>query len=402
MKICTRLVFVFSVALFTLTSACNSMEQAPDSSFNTKQDAAPRLDSVLNFNSMITAVFEDSKGRMWVGSHCDGLCVFDASILDSSTTGRKFSYYTVDLGLPNITSVELYGREVPMGNSIRGIQEDRNGNIWIETGDGICYYDGVVFHYVQPEPVTMTINNFAYRNTNKQYTDWDSIYNYLWFKNANDQGILYYDYDKLYHLVFSNVDDYLEKKIERTERFKLDVYSIFKDNKKNLWIGSAGFGIYKMNKDGIECINQDLEAGTVRAFYQDKNNDVWISNVTQGILFYRNNGNGSLLRNFTRVSNYYTLSQVRSDPSLDKDRVFDGVQSIMQDDQGALWFGTYADGLWRSDNFGITHMTKVDGLPSDCVKTIYKTKSGKMLFGIGEESATLYTFDGEKFNSVNL
>jgi signal transduction histidine kinase/streptogramin lyase len=68
----------------------------------------------------IMALYEDSKGRIWVGLEGGGLKMLDKGKLTSETL-------THGDGLPS--------------NNINAIEEDRNGNLWISTNHGIIRYN---------------------------------------------------------------------------------------------------------------------------------------------------------------------------------------------------------------------------------------------------------------------
>lgn len=74
----------------------------------------PSKTDTLKFTSGIRAIFQDSKGNYWIGSHKEGISRFD---------GKLFEYFTTNDGLSD--------------NQIRSIKEDENGNIWIATGNGV-------------------------------------------------------------------------------------------------------------------------------------------------------------------------------------------------------------------------------------------------------------------------
>ncbi|WP_051437757.1 hybrid sensor histidine kinase/response regulator [Eubacterium xylanophilum] len=76
-----------------------------------------RLDASEGLTSA-RAIFEDSKGRIWVGTNDNGVVVVD--------NGTK-THLTYKDGLPS--------------SSIRNFAEDSSGNIFISTTSGICYAD---------------------------------------------------------------------------------------------------------------------------------------------------------------------------------------------------------------------------------------------------------------------
>jgi ligand-binding sensor domain-containing protein/signal transduction histidine kinase len=68
----------------------------------------------------VWVIHPDSRGQIWVGTWNDGLNLFDEKI-------KMFRHYTIEDGLPS--------------NSIRSILEDKNGDLWISTENGISHYD---------------------------------------------------------------------------------------------------------------------------------------------------------------------------------------------------------------------------------------------------------------------
>ena len=64
----------------------------------------------LKFTSAIRAIFQDSKGNYWIGSHNEGVSLYN---------GKAFVYFTTNQGLSD--------------NQIRSIQEDKDGKIWFST-----------------------------------------------------------------------------------------------------------------------------------------------------------------------------------------------------------------------------------------------------------------------------
>jgi hypothetical protein len=129
---------------------------------------------VIELDNQIWKIFQDSKGRYWFGSNGNGIYYLD---------GNKLKLFTTIDGLVN--------------NAIRGIQEDINGNIYIETPEGISKFDG---------------NQFTTLKAIKSsYNQWKLEPNDLWFGyNAND--LYRYDGDSLFELKLPRKD--LKKALE--------------------------------------------------------------------------------------------------------------------------------------------------------------------------------------------
>jgi len=384
--------FQFLALLCTMLTAC----QAQEKSRTSESPAAPRADSILTFNSMITAILEDSKGNIWFGSYCDGFCKYDPS---KKASGKPYFYYTVEQGLPKGSTNFFFDRDVQLGNSIRDIQEDKAGNIWFYTAAGYSKYDGKTFTPIQPEPTSILITESFDFSMVSFEADWNRQWEKLWFIEASKNGCYRLDGDKLTHLTFPIRPSSLNSNFDLSA-----TYSLYKDQNKNIWLGTEGAGIFRYDGNSFFCLNEDEKKGIVRAFFQDKDGIVWVSNVTQGLYTYDHeayHAGQPYWTNFTKAKGFFTMSEVRSGASLDSAKMLDGIQSIAQDEEGNMWFGTFEDGLWQYDGEIFTHFTEENGFISNTVKMIQKDKSGRLLFGIGKYLTHIYYFNGVSFERID-
>ena len=76
----------------------------------------------FQLDKSVWVVFQDNKGNFWFGSNGKGLYHYD---------GKELINYTTEEGLPS--------------NRIGAIQEDKSGNIFITTLEGISKFDGQSF-----------------------------------------------------------------------------------------------------------------------------------------------------------------------------------------------------------------------------------------------------------------
>ncbi len=357
------------------------------------------MDSVLEFNSMYLSIFQDSKGVYWFGSWCDGMAKYDPK--DTFPSGaKKFTYYNTENGIPGKEIIEFNNRKVPRGNAVRDIQEDANKNIVFATLYGVTKYDGNQFVEVQ----TVGEGEELSRSLSYVDKDWRREYKSIWYGNISKNGVYKYVDNTLRQFTFPEPLAY-----DSGFRSQYCMYSHTRDNNGNIWFGTEAGGIFKYNKDGLDCINQEAEKGIVRCIFQDAAGLVWISNVLEGVWTYDQKalakGEGPF-KSFTKQKGFYTLSEVRSQ-NLDKVKMLDSVQSIAQEDNGVMWFGTFGNGLWRYDpsalpELAFTHFSKGKGIPSDTVKSILKDNDGKLWFGIGADLAHVYHYDGKAFNRFDL
>jgi len=396
--------FPFLMLIILIFACCSTVPEKGNSSETTIEEnpffrnTNTNVDSILEFNSIILSIFEDSKGVMWFGSWCDGMAKYDPKDIFPSGA-KKFTYYNVNNGIPGKEIIEFNNRKVPRGNAVRDIYEDANQNIIIATLAGVAKYDGTKFTELLPIGEKQEISkSLAYVAGN-----WQREYESLWFGNISTNGVYKLESDTLRQFTFP-------EPAEESNGFKSQyaMYSHTKDREGNIWFGTEGGGIFRYGIDGINLINPAQEKGIVRCIFQDVSGLVWISNVLEGVFTYDHKAflkGEEYFTCFTKAMGFNTLSEVRS-RNLKDDKMFDTVQTIAQDDNGVLWFGTFGNGLWSYDSsqlpdLAFTHYSKDNGLPSNTVKSILKDKSGKLWFGIGENYTHLYHFDGKEFLRID-
>lgn len=317
----------------------------------------------LRFTSGIRAIFEDSQGRFWFGSHNEGVSRWD---------GHEFSYYTVADGLS--------------GNQVRTIQEDAAGNLWFGTGQGISRFDGKSF--TTPVGRNQDDGSVTLGQT------WRKEAGDIWFlgdsgKPAapfNGQGGYRWDGRRLEFLPFP-------VPAEVATRGDYRVTSVSRGRNGMIWFGTypAVFGYDGRNFTILDDRTPGLAANEeplhVRSVFEDSRGVLWIGNNGRGVLRY----DGRSLSNFT-AQHGLSLKDKGAAESLG--RVF----SIAEDAAGHLWFGTRDSGVWRYDGERLTQFTERDGLTGSLVWTIYRDRQDRLWFGLGDGS--VFRFNGTSFDRV--
>lgn len=358
--------------LLVLTLLCNSSGRAGADADERETSSDHRRDShvvvgaghlSLRFTSGIRSIFEDSQGRFWFGSHQEGVCLFD---------GRTFIYYTVADGL--------------IGNQIRSIQEDAAGVVWFGTDRGITSFDGKTFEtpFEQNEP------NWAIAVD----PTWSKAAGDLWFHGdsgtsaAHHKGQGVYRYDG-YRLDFLPLP--LPSDVAVTSDYR--VTSIARGRRDTVWIATYP-AVFGYDGRAFTIINDETpgrgiasEPFHVRSVFEDSRGVLWIGHNGLGVLRY----DGQSLTNFTEQHGL-SLAEKGADGSLA--RVF----SIAEDAIGHLWFGTSDNGAWRFDGESLTNFTRLDGLTSPMVWTIYRDRRDQLWFGLADGSVC--RFNGQTFERV--
>jgi len=356
-----------------LLTSCNSSGQSnfADSKVNSNDKESITTDS-LNFKKGITSIFEDSKGNFWFGSKEEGVCKFD---------GKSYQHFSVSDGLPHL--------------SISNIQEDVKGNIWLNTGKGICYYDGTKFTSVSREKELNSIQNTGIQPLHSP-SEWYLNKESLWFPIYND-GILRYDQGKMDYLAIpipKKDVSYDKDRIDQPYHYPYSAITIYQDNNKKLWIGTFNRGIVGYDGKAFEYHNpNNFGVGTIRSIFQDKDGNYWFGSNGGGLYKY----DGEKYINFTKEKGLTS-----SNPGYGELGTLSQVWSIEQDNEGNMWFGAADSGLWKYDGKELTNYSMKDGLPSNFVETIYKDNKGDLWFCSGRSSnGILYKFNGEKVEIIN-
>ncbi|WP_158848192.1 two-component regulator propeller domain-containing protein [Algibacter sp. L1A34] len=210
---------------------------------------------------------------------------------------------------------------------VHTIIQDQHDFIWIGTnGTGLNRFDGIDYRSYKSE-----INDSTSLSSNTVNCSFLDSKNRLWF--GTDNGINLYD-DKN--------DRFKRIKLIGNEESKtiLRVTSIKGDKKGDLFVGTYGLGLYKINSDTFKA-EKITEKGVgfstpliVNALEIDANGQVYVA-TDEGIKQY--NPDTNTLDSFLYNSNKY------------KDIVKENFQCLLID-QNNLWAGSMSKGLYKIKN----------------------------------------------------
>jgi ligand-binding sensor domain-containing protein len=142
---------------------------------------------------------------------------------------------------------------------------------------------------------------------------------------------------------------------------------IFVDNQDNPWFATVGnIGQrtapidYGVTRYDGTSWTSFLDSTDVETIFQDSDGNMWFG-TNVGVIRY----DGSQWQTFTRE---YGLAD-------------DYVVAICRDNQGNMWFGTWDDGVSRYDGKNWRTFTPGDGLVSDAMHCMLKDNQGNLWFG---------------------
>ncbi|MCW3103285.1 MAG: hypothetical protein JWO09_1725 [Bacteroidetes bacterium] len=295
-------------------------------------------DTVLN-NATVYTIYPDKAGNIWFGTLGDGAIKYNPDT-------RRFSHFNASNGLRN--------------NSVRAINEDIQGDIYIGTLQGIRRITPLgsieKVNIIQEENVGFT-DIIADNKNNLWLASSNGVYKY--------NGFAYRNYKQENGLA-SN-----------------DLYSAFQDREGNLWFGTLGYGVSKFSGEAFVYYGTDdgLPGDYINAIFEDSNKNMWFGIKGYGVCKLKNN----------QVANY------RLDPrNAEVSLADDAVQAIGEDKQGNMYFGTIS-GL-SIYNGAFHNYYKKDGLPDENIYSILKDFNGTMW--IGTANGLCY-FEGDKIKTAD-
>jgi len=291
-------------------------------------------------NSSVLAVAMDKQDNLWISTMLKGVFVYH-------TATQK--------------AEEIMIEGQPAGetkNAINHIFCDRDGLLWLSTNNIVmkCQYDGTRLHILGQWPVPMTMD----------------------FEQTDD-GTVWVSTASTYILGFHPGSSEPEAK----QAFNVDytfIPSLQKLNDGSMLIAAFYQNIMKMDpqtgkltqleiSDMKKCIRRSVFIPT--DMYQDKQGDVWIGTVSNGLLRYSPKTN--------------TMTRIAGLSCSD-------VASIEEGHQGNLWISTMK-GLNRLDlkTGRITSLYKADGLAGDefMDRASCQLPNGSLVFG-GTDGITMF------------
>ncbi|WP_029284582.1 two-component regulator propeller domain-containing protein [Pedobacter sp. R20-19] len=246
---------------------------------------------------------------------------------------------------------------------VRTIKQDRHGNIWLASGEGIIRYDGKVF-----------TNMTSKENSVRFFSVLEDRKGNFWFASIGS-GVYYYDGKSFRN--FTTKDGLANDRVT----------NIYEDNSGYIWFGTEGgaslydgksFQNFKMNEvppvneadsvyTGPEPVHTEADSVHI-SFYQHplpKNN--WMHNDVNAISEDKTGKFWFGTRGYATVYDGKTFTTIINNNG----KPFTNVRSIIKDKKGNIWLGG-ADGLWRYNGKTFTNFTQ------KFVGYIYEDKKGNI------------------------
>jgi ligand-binding sensor domain-containing protein/signal transduction histidine kinase len=329
-------------------------------------------------SNRITDLYEDREGALWIGTEMGGVSQFKDG---------RFTSYTMRDGLPS--------------DNIGAIMQDRHGNIWMCSGEGLIRLkNGKFTVYTKRDGLPdIVVNSLTEDNEGNlwiatrsgltrmspegQFTvyttanglPYDNVRSLLKGRNGKIwvgtfTGLASFDGERF---TIYNAGNELSDKLIRC---------LAEDAQGNLWIGTSEKGLYRLTPSGQVTRFSDengLSDRETRTIFEDAEQNLWIGTNTGGL---------------NRMRQGKAIAYTREDglPA-------DSVVPITEDTEGNLWIGTTCGGLVSFRDGRFTTYTKRDGLPSDCVWSLLADRDGSLWIGTWDGGLT--HFQNGKFTTYN-
>jgi ligand-binding sensor domain-containing protein/serine phosphatase RsbU (regulator of sigma subunit) len=338
-------------------------------------------------NLYVQSIFQDSEGNMWFGT-------FGAGLIEKPI--EKFSFYGIVEGISH--------------SDVSSILVQHNGNIWIGHQNGLGNYTPLKNAYKIYNGVSGFVNDkvtaLVAKNDNQIYigTEFSGLFIYdvainkftqlLSSVQLNQAQINCITKSSTNELligttrglhVLNNISGHLQTWTTAEGLLHNNVFNVFLDSKKRMWISSHGAPPYYIfNKEIVPFNNiDDLKLFNINGACEDKNGNIWLATEGDGVLKYDNKTFSLYKTNEGLLSNY--------------------CYGISCDEKGSIW-ATHHNGLSEKKEFHKEFQSNSlkDGLLfiDNNINAVFKDNMGDLWFGT-RQGVVHYNSDASAVKASN-
>lgn len=316
--------------------------------------------------SQVTALLQDHRGALWVGTQGGGLAKFN---------GVDFTVINTGDGLP--------------GNQILSLIQEGD-RLLVGTDNGLCSFDGrevqsdtIASHHLRIEALLHDENRLFIATNQGLFLQEDLRVNGAWIPLVPEEG--FFDVcihqNRLYASSDKGVYTWDEQlKNMRLLRFGGNTYcnNFFSSFNNELLVGTYGNGVLMIEG---ESLVKHPQLGSVSAIVFDglflENGSCVLATQNDGAIVVSSTG---------KIDRYNQGSGLGSA----------AVRCLWEDSWNNVWLGTSGGGLVRLSAQPFTHYDRSSGLPGDQVYAIAE-QNKKLALGVSDRGLTW--FDGSTFEA---
>ncbi|MDR7370147.1 two-component regulator propeller domain-containing protein [Flavobacterium aquidurense] len=263
-------------------------------------------------------------------------------------------------------------------NDILAIEEDNSGKIWVGTYNGLNCYD----------PVKNTFTRYLHTKTNHNISGnavWSikEIGDEMWF--GTSKGLT------IYNKKTGQFNSTFHSDTDNTTLPSNNILSILKTKKGEIWIGTTkglcvltGRKNNKFSFKNYPLNSEDLL--TVPAIAEDRFHNIWVGTKNKGLLKFN-----------PTTKEYVSFLSDEKYRELNTD-----IRALAIDNQGSIWIGAY-DGIYilgeDKSIQKINNSNNSNGI--DKVKSVFLDKKGSVWIGCYYKGVNLWDVSNVNFSNYN-
>ncbi|MEX1003683.1 MAG: two-component regulator propeller domain-containing protein [Crocinitomicaceae bacterium] len=272
---------------------------------------------------------------------------------------------------------------------IYSINQDKNGYLWVGTGEGLCRFDGKTFTtYTTKDGLAENVITSSFMDVEDAQWFGHNSGSITLFKNGKfqlikDEAILKSKINSIcgkaneIYVLSQNegLFEVRENHLVALGDFEMESFhSLQMVDQKNLLAGTSE-GLIHLKKKGEKWIKAALylEDEWISSIAKSQNKGRFLIGTQSGMLFRASLKNGTL--QLKPWEGDYDLSNLQ-------------IQTILQDKEMNIWLGTYGKGLIKlhTDSTGraskeVTLYNEQSGLPNDFVQSVFQDRENNIWIG---------------------
>ncbi|PLX15627.1 MAG: hypothetical protein C0599_16515 [Salinivirgaceae bacterium] len=382
-----------------------------------------------------TSLFIDDTDKMWIGTG-NGPCYYDGYsikipviteeikklyVLDIEQDNDGVIWFATDQGIWYSKNDTIYLADASLMQYpfFHISKQPETGSLWFSSGLGDIYIlnkEGFKKSGIKMEKITLSENIYfttpnvfllattrgifeyeikdndtilkSHRLENKHVNDIEFDQNKQLWAGTDESGLY----------IFDNQGDVQHISAYQGVGYNR-IYKIFKDVHQNMWVGTDGAGasLFKGFRFSEILIEELYKPSFIMDLYIDYQDNIWVASEGQGVVKISKGENtvyntqNGLINNFTtditgdRKGTIYVatnsgITEIKNNRFRYLQKpvhlVTNLIESILIDNKGRLWAGTYGHGLQCIDNDLL--LSSANGLADDYVWDIYQASDNKI------------------------
>ena len=287
----------------------------------------PEDENSLSDNTVMSFL-EDSSGRMWVATWNGGI-----NLVNRDQSEYRFQRFMHDPKEKSSLS----------NNTTFAMIEDAKGRIWVSSWGGglnrmIESSKGVTFLHYRHDP--NNVNSLSDDVVSAIFEDSDGVFWVATYGKGLNRMVSDNPESKQQFIRYSNISGGPSGQVEE------EIFCLYEDNQKNLWIGLYDLGVVKLDmKASVFGLVKDqpgnkesFASRSVTDIFEDTSGNLWVSK------------SGGILDLYPKGLTHTIASEVvryRYNPNNRNSPNSNPVYDMVEDAQGRIWMSTYGGGITR-------------------------------------------------------